>query len=96
MYMQLRGTFEGVLPGRYRVQWRMKLSLAARWNEPLDFTVNLANVSRQYPPLLFIGSNWYLEQGSAYHMYDTARILQQKRCRDRFLDCCYASLRDSD
>ncbi|KAL1931280.1 hypothetical protein VTP01DRAFT_10417 [Rhizomucor pusillus] len=41
--LDLRGTFEGVLPGRYRVQWRMKLSLAARWNEPLDFTVNLAN-----------------------------------------------------
>lgn len=25
------------MPGKYRMQWRMRISLPARWNEPTDF-----------------------------------------------------------
>lgn len=35
---------QGVPQGSYRVQWRMRISLSARWNEPLDFTVSVMEV----------------------------------------------------
>ncbi|KAI9492118.1 hypothetical protein BDB00DRAFT_462166 [Zychaea mexicana] len=40
-WFDVNGVIEGVPPGRYRVQWRMRLSLSARWNEPLDFTASV-------------------------------------------------------
>ncbi|KAI8138250.1 hypothetical protein BJV82DRAFT_631613 [Fennellomyces sp. T-0311] len=36
-WFDISGVIEGVPPGRYRIQWRTRLSLSARWNEPLDY-----------------------------------------------------------
>ncbi|KAF7724776.1 hypothetical protein EC973_000732 [Apophysomyces ossiformis] len=35
---KVHGLFEGVPSGTYQIQWRVRLSYPARWNEPLDFT----------------------------------------------------------
>lgn len=42
--IQVNGILQGVPQGSYRVQWRMRISLSARWNEPLDFTVSVMEV----------------------------------------------------
>lgn len=34
---------EGVPKGRYRIQWRMRFTLSAQWNESLDFTAHVGN-----------------------------------------------------
>ena len=39
---------EGVPHGKYRMQWRMRLSLSARWNEPLEFKAFIIPVSPLY------------------------------------------------
>ncbi|KAG2217382.1 hypothetical protein INT45_005266, partial [Circinella minor] len=36
-WLDVRGVIEGVLQGRYRIQWRMRLSSSARDNGPLFF-----------------------------------------------------------
>ncbi|CDH52904.1 predicted protein [Lichtheimia corymbifera JMRC:FSU:9682] len=40
-WFDVNGILQGVPQGSYRVQWRMRVSLSARWNEPLDFTVSV-------------------------------------------------------
>ncbi|KAG0165716.1 hypothetical protein DFQ30_008094 [Apophysomyces sp. BC1015] len=37
-WLDIHGLFEGVPSGTYQIQWRVRMSYPARWNEPLDFT----------------------------------------------------------
>ncbi|KAI9249735.1 hypothetical protein BDA99DRAFT_523503 [Phascolomyces articulosus] len=49
-WFDVRGLIEGVPPGKYRVQWRMRLSLSARWNEAFEFTASIIPRNQSLTP----------------------------------------------
>ncbi|KAI9033844.1 hypothetical protein CLU79DRAFT_15809 [Phycomyces nitens] len=40
-WLDVNGIIKRVPPGVYKIQWRMRITSSAQWNEPLDFTASL-------------------------------------------------------
>ncbi|KAL0073727.1 hypothetical protein F4703DRAFT_1895326, partial [Phycomyces blakesleeanus] len=40
-WLDVNGIIKRVPPGVYQIQWRMRVTSSAQWNEPLDFTASL-------------------------------------------------------
>lgn len=91
--LDIRGKVEGVPKGQYRIQWRMRFTLSAQWNESLDFTAHVGNEAK--PALTYttpadfysrqdILTNTWIRITLPFdlfinHRYDTVTLVHGKR-----------------